>query len=205
MRGKYICIEGPDGAGKSTLANAIVTTLNTQGQESTYRNFPSDGPMGRLIRQGLRGELALDQKVYLYLFCADGLQQNQDIESMLQLGVHVICDRHPTMSGRVFQLDHHSFNQIETVYDSSTVDGVLPPDSLFVVDVPAEVTLARMRSREKYKDVVFESEDIEKVKDLRCRYLELARRYKATLLDGTWPTIDLVGQVTSSAIWGGDT
>ena len=34
---------------------------------------------GSLIRSGLKGEVELNQQAYLYLFCADGLQANQEI------------------------------------------------------------------------------------------------------------------------------
>ena len=199
MKGKYVCIEGPDGSGKSTLARCLVQHLEEQGISSVYRWFPSDNAVGGLIRQGLKGETNLDQKTYLYLFCADGLQANGEIAHHLELGRHVICDRHPTLSGRVFQVDHHDGSQVETVYNSSTDDGVLHPDRLFVLDVPPEVSLERMKRREKYKDVVFESEDLGRVTELRRRYMELADRYHARILDGQRPLEELVTEVITTA------
>lgn len=199
MKGKYICIEGPDGGGKSTLAKNIVQHLEHHGGQAVYRWFPSDNPMGSLIRQGLRGELKLDQRAYLYLFCADGLQANELINDHLNSGRHVICDRHPTLSGRVFQPDHHTHRVIEDVYGAGTEDGIRHPDKIFVLDVPPEVSLQRMQSRSKYKDVVFESDDIAKVADLRDRYLRLAKRYDAIVLDGQTPAYDLVDQVVRLA------
>lgn len=192
MRGKYICIEGPDGGGKSTLAKSLVQHIAELGGLSTYRWFPSDNPVGSLIRAGLRGEVELSQKAYLYLFCADGLQANKQIEENLANGYHVVCDRHPTLSGRVFQPDHHNLEDIENVYGAASEDGILHPDAIFILDVPAAVSLERMRGRAKYKDVVFESENIEKVRELQGRYLKMAVRYGATILSGELPTEELV-------------
>jgi len=198
MKGKYICLEGPDGGGKTTLARAICQRLASQGVNALRYWFPSDNAVGSLIRQGLRGETKINQKAYLYLFAADGLQANAELEACLAMGHHVVCDRHPTLSGLVFQPDHHTQGQIESVYGSASIDGVIKPDHLFIIDVPADVTLARMRSREKYKDVVFESDRVEKVDELRQRYLKLVQRTDAILLDGTRPTEDLVTNVLHS-------
>jgi len=195
MTGKYICLEGGDGGGKTTLARMICQRLAGKGVNSLRYWFPSENTVGALIRKGLRGEVKIAQEAYLYLFAADGLQANAELGACLRMGHHVVCDRHPTLSGRVFQPDHHEVKQIEQVYDSATADGVLLPDHLFVIDIPAEVSLSRMKSREKYKDVVFESDKIEKVEELRQRYLALAKTYKATLLDGTNTPESLIDQV----------
>ena len=199
MRGKYVCIEGTDGSGKSTLARSICQYLEDRGRSAVYRWFPSDNPVGALIRSSLRGDVLLDQKAYLYLFCADGLQANGEIEHHLELGRHVICDRHPTLSGRVFQVDHHEVEIVDQIYDFATDDGVLVPDYLFVLDVPADVSLARMEKREKYKDVVFESDDLERIAELRRRYMVLADRYNATILSGELDPEALIERVIELA------
>jgi len=198
VKGSYICLEGGDGGGKTTLARMICQRLAAKGTNALRYWFPSDNAVGSLIRQGLRGETKISQKAYLYLFAADGLQANAELEACMGMGHHVVCDRHPTLSGRVFQPDHHELKVIENVYGAATVDGVLLPDYLFVIDIPAEVSLARMKSREKYKDVVFESDKIEKVEELRQRYLALAKRFGATILDGTNLPESLADQVLTA-------
>lgn len=191
-RGKFICLEGGDGSGKSYLAGKLTERLqpNVVG-----KRFPSDGHIGSLIRRGLMGEIEISQKSYLYLFSADGIQEDNHIQGLLTLGVHVICDRHPTLSGRVFQKLHHTAENIESVYDAASNDGISIPDKLFVLDVPTEVALARMASREKYKDVVFEKDDSEYVESIRKAYLCLAMSCGGTVLDGTKPVDELVTKV----------
>jgi dTMP kinase len=187
-RGKYICFEGGDGTGKSTLARALYMRTD---DAATIR-FPSDGDVGQLIRSGLMGETKLDERAYLYLFAADGLNEEKNIDALLDDSRHVICDRHPTLSGRVFQPLHHPDAHIEAVYNSAAEDGISMPDHLFVLDIPVSDALERMASREKYKDVVFEKADPEYIAMLRVRYLQLAKRFGGTVLDGTLPTEELV-------------
>lgn len=190
-RGKYICLEGGDGTGKSTLAEALFRRI----EGSAKLRFPSDGHVGKMIREGLMGIRVLNEKSYLYLFAADGLQEETEIQELLGEGRDVICDRHPTLSGRVFQPKHHPKEHIESVYNSAAVDGISMPDYLFVLDLPVEESLARMAAREKYKDVVFEEDDIGKLEKLRERYHDIAYRFNGTLLDASKKTEDLVEQI----------
>jgi len=180
MRGKYICLEGNDNSGKSTLANALHKRL----EGSHYKRFPSDGHVGKLIRSGLMGQRLLSEKAYLYLFAADGLVEERDIQEILNEGSHVICDRHPTLSGRVYQPRHHSLSSIEDVYSSAADDGISMPDHLFIIEVSAEESLRRGQGRDKYDDVVFESEKLSEIEDVNKRYRALATRFGGKILDG---------------------
>ena len=197
-RGTYICLEGGDGGGKTTLARMICQRFATKGVNALRYCFPSDNAVGSLIRQGLMGNVRLDPKAYLYLFAADGMQANTELKRCLEMGHHVVCDRHPTLSGRVFQVDHHEIAQVERIYDTAGEDGIMMPDALFVIDIPAEVSLQRMQKRDKYKDVVFESDKLEQIEVLRQRYLKLAARYSATILDGTRNLDHLVEDVIAT-------
>ena len=81
------------------------------------------------------------------------------------------------------------------MYTAARRDGLRLPDALFVIDVPAEVALERMRARDKYRDVVFERDDLKYVCSLRERYRSLAQRHGGHVLDGTKPTAELVKDV----------
>lgn len=190
-RGKYICIEGVDGSGKSTLVAELIIELGLAAGQT----FPSGGRIGSLIRSALRGDSELPSKAFLYLFCADGFEQQAGIEERLESGFDVVVDRHPTMSGRVFQLEHHAVQEIEAVYGAADRDGLLRPDHLFILDAPADVLMTRMKSREKYKDVVFEKDDIKHVETIRQRYLQLADRFGGVVLDATRSIKELAADI----------
>ncbi|MBW1832881.1 MAG: dTMP kinase [Deltaproteobacteria bacterium] len=195
-RGKYIVIEGGDGTGKTTLVKAVSASTEWPHR---VRRFPSDGVIGHVIREGLMGDRPIENKAFMYLFAADGMQENSAIEGELARGLMVLCDRHPTLSGEVFQLDHHKPSQISQVYGAAVEDGMLKPDVLFVIDIPPEVALERMRAREKYVDAVFEKHTIDRVSDVRRRYLSLADRKNAIVLDGLRSTAELVQDVVRLA------
>jgi dTMP kinase len=198
-RGKYICLEGGDGTGKSKLADALRDKLIALSISVFPMRFPSDGEVGKLIRSGLMGDKDLEEKSYLYLFAADGLNEESTIQLHLNEGHHVICDRHPTLSGRVFQPKHHPESHIEAVYDSAAADGISMPDFLFVLDMPVEGSLARMSGREKYKDVVFEEDNLDKLRTLRERYHDIAYRFKGVLIDASLSTEELAELVMDRA------
>lgn len=204
-RGRYLCFEGGHASGKSALSLEVNAELGRRNQRATHVTFPSDrSDVGNLIRSYLKGEAAIaSPKALLYLYAADGHAVDPWMNEVLHFGAHVVADRHPVYSGRVYQLEHHPQWHIENVYATAEL---LVPDVLFVVDVPPEVAIERMQRREKYKAKIFETSDVEKMEVYRQRYLELAatavdRRLarRCHVLDGTHPMGDLVADAISLA------
>ena len=100
-RGKFIVLEGVDGAGTTTQANLVKATLSAKDVESVVTAQPSDGPIGRLIRSILRGQVTRENgervggQAIAALFAADRSEHIDSlIEPLLAKGVHVICDRY---------------------------------------------------------------------------------------------------------------
>lgn len=92
-------IEGLDGAGTTTQARRLVEHLNAHGTQAHATREPSDGPVGRLIREMLTGGHAIEgeklsQGTFGLLFAADRLDHMQrEVEPKLAAGVTVISDR----------------------------------------------------------------------------------------------------------------
>lgn len=197
-RGKHIVLEGMDFSGKSTLAALVGEQLLATGSRTVRTiRFPSDGPIGSMIRAVLYGRTEIDRKALLYLFTADGVDQRSLIERWIAAGHHVICDRHPCLSGWVYQRQEHPLRSIEAVHHTAPLAQY---DKLFVIDLPAKDALARQRSREKERDVVYEYEledpqALIRVRTMRELYLQLAEDHKATILDGRLPAAVLVDQI----------
>jgi dTMP kinase len=97
--GRLIVIEGLDGAGTTTQTKRLVDTLNARGTKAHATREPSDGPVGRLIREMLGGGHAIEgeklsQGTFGLLFAADRLDHCQrEVEPALAAGVTVISDR----------------------------------------------------------------------------------------------------------------
>jgi dTMP kinase len=96
---RLIVLEGLDGAGTTTQARRLVEHLQGRGQLAHLTREPSDGPIGRLIRELLTGRHALpdgriSQSTFGLLFAADRLDHLQrEVEPRLAAGAIVISDR----------------------------------------------------------------------------------------------------------------
>lgn len=96
MTGTLIAIEGIDGAGTTTQAQLLGDWMAAQAMPAHVTCEPSDGPVGRLLRQILRHEVQqMDAAAIALLFAADRLHHvRAEIEPHRQQGQHVISDRY---------------------------------------------------------------------------------------------------------------
>jgi dTMP kinase len=96
---RLIVLEGLDGAGTTTQSRRLALHLRGRGQRAHLTREPSDGPVGRLIREMLGGRHALpdgriSQSTFGLLFAADRLDHLQrEVEPQLAAGVTVVSDR----------------------------------------------------------------------------------------------------------------
>jgi dTMP kinase len=96
---RLIVLEGLDGAGTTTQARRLALHLRDLGHKAHLTREPSDGPIGRLIREMLTGHHAIAdqtirQSTFGLLFAADRLDHMQrEVEPQLAAGVTVISDR----------------------------------------------------------------------------------------------------------------
>lgn len=96
---RLIVLEGLDGAGTTTQSRRLVEHLRGRGRLAHLTREPSDGPIGRLIREMLTGHHALpdgqiSQSTFGLLFAADRLDHLQrEVEPRLAAGALVVSDR----------------------------------------------------------------------------------------------------------------
>jgi dTMP kinase len=97
--GRLIVLEGLDGAGTTTQARRLVEHLSAAGQAAHLTREPSDGPVGRLIREMLVGghaiaDAKLSQGTFGLLFAADRLDHLQrEVDPAIESGAIVVSDR----------------------------------------------------------------------------------------------------------------
>lgn len=96
---RLIVLEGLDGAGTTTQAKRLVEHIVAKGGKAHATREPSDGPVGRLIREMLTGKHVIEgqrisQSTFGLLFAADRMDHLQrEVEPQLAAGVTVISDR----------------------------------------------------------------------------------------------------------------
>ena len=98
MKGFFIVLEGPDGAGTTTHAKLLAERLESEGHEVVLTMEPTEGEYGKKVREALCGggvaRYAPTPEEIQQLFCADRAEHvTQVIQPALRAGKIVICDR----------------------------------------------------------------------------------------------------------------
>ncbi len=176
MTGKFIVIEGLEGAGKTTARQVIVDTLRENGiTDLVYTREPGGTPLAEklrtLIKDGIDGETVTDKAEVLMLYAARIQLVDNVIKPALARGQWVIGDRHD-LSSQAYQGGGRGIDRklMESLRD--TVLGDFYPDFTLYLDLPPETGLARARSRGELDRI--EQESLDFFRRTRARYLELA-------------------------------
>ncbi len=147
-RGRFVVLEGLDGAGTTTQAARLATALRQAGHRVVLTREPSNGPVGVLLRQALaarrprpEGERLSDAALAL-LFAADRLQHlDSTVEPGLARGAIVISDRY-ALSSLAYQGRVLGQPWVETLNARART-----PDLTLFLEVRPRVAAARRRLR----------------------------------------------------------
>ncbi len=176
-RGCFITLEGGEGAGKSTQARMLAERLSLRGLECVTTREPGGSPHAEELRAVLlSGAVAsLGPMAEALLFAAARVDHlDHTIRPALARGAYVICDRFADSTrayqGALGNIDPRLILALEAV----TV-GATRPDLTLMLDLPAEVGLARARARRGGGATDrFESEGVEFHRGLRSSFLDIA-------------------------------
>lgn len=173
MRGRFITIEGIDGAGKSSHLAYIAGRVREKGALVVETREPGGTRLGEALRSIVLHEAMQVRTEACLLFGARGEHVAQVIEPALAAGQWVVCDRF-TDSTYAYQCGGHGLPQ--AVFESlSQALAPLPvPDATFLFDVDPEVAAARQRAAQRDPDR-FEREQVDFFRRVRAAYLERAR------------------------------
>jgi dTMP kinase len=170
-QGKFIVIEGIDGAGTTTQSKRLVDAVqNSIGVDSViWTCEPSKGPVGQFIRAFLKHDIQDEEgeewsppaMAMAHLFTADRQDHLvSEIEPALMAGRHVICDRYyySTLGYQALTMYDGragAFTRLAPLLENCAV-----PDLVVVLDVgPAEA--ARRRSNRKGRREQFEVDELQ--------------------------------------------
>jgi dTMP kinase len=180
--GRFITVEGIEGAGKSSHIEAMRAHLEACGIKVRLTREPGGAPVSESIRQLLLdpGNLGMDADTELLLvFAARAEHLAKVIRPSLEAGEWVLCDRF-TDATYAYQGGGRGIEASRIAALEDWVQGKLRPDLVVLLDIDPEVGLARAASRSD-KDR-FEQEDAAFFHRVRRVYLDRAaavpKRYR---------------------------
>ena len=171
MTGKFITLEGMDGAGKSTHISNIIQILQAQGHEVISTREPGGTALGEKLRELLLHENMHPETETLLMFAARREHIDRVISPALVRGAYVLSDRF-TDATYAYQCGAKGVPASKIQLLEQWVQADIQPDITLLFDVPVEVSLNRLataRSPDK-----FERENAEFFTKIRHAYLQRA-------------------------------
>jgi len=189
-RGRFITLEGIDGAGKSTHARWLAEALGARGLRVMATREPGGTPTGEAIREWLLHQSMTHDAEALLMFAARREHVVHVIEPALARGELVLCDRF-TDATYAYQGAGHGVSIVMIGELAHWVHGRCNPDLTLLFDVPSAVSrerLERMHAKGKVLDK-FEREAQAFFERVRDGYLARAAEEPARfrVIDATRP------------------
>jgi len=157
--GLFIVVEGPEGAGKSTLVRSLATRLLATGRQVVTVREPGGTPVAEAARKvalKFPHEMAPAAELFLFLAARADLVHHV-IRPALDAGQVVLADRFE-LSTMAYQVAGGGLPAGEVAEANRLATGGLVPDITLVLDVPVAVGRDRQRAARKVQDR-FERQD----------------------------------------------
>ncbi|MBS0590218.1 MAG: dTMP kinase [Proteobacteria bacterium] len=161
-RGKFITLEGGEGAGKSTVLDAVHTRLVALGHDVVVTREPGGTPAGEAIRRvlldpGLHGGIAAETELLL-MFAARAQHVRETIAPALAAGRWVLSDRF-TDASYAYQGGGRA-QPVERIAELEHWAALgLQPDLTLLLDLPVDIGLDRARGRGPADRIELETQD----------------------------------------------
>lgn len=184
-RGRFITLEGSEGAGKSTNVEVAEQCLRAMGIDVAVTREPGGTPLAEEIRKLLlstREETVDPLAETLLMFAARSQHLAKVIGPCLDQGRWVLCERF-TDATHAYQGGGRGVDPLAIKALAALVHPGLEPDLTLYLDVPVEQALARISGRTLDR---FERERRAFFERVRARYLELAsENRRVCVIDAT--------------------
>ena len=145
MSGLFITLEGGEGAGKTTIANAVIDKLSTLGIETLYTREPGGIKIAEKIREVIldRDHTEMDCRTEALLYAAARRQHLvEKVKPAMDEGRIVLCDRFVD-SSIVYQGYARGIGMDEV----REIEGFMPDLTIFF-DIKPEIGLARIAAND---------------------------------------------------------
>ena len=193
--GYFIALEGGDGAGKSTQAQALAEWIRSKGHEVVVTREPGGSAVGQRLRAMLLdvGNTGISHRAEALLYAADRAEHVESvIRPALERGAVVITDRYID-SSVAYQGAGRDLSGAEVGRISRWATDGLVPDLTVLLDVDPEA------ARERFTEALdrLESEPVEFHARVRSGFLALAAAdpVRYLVVDAGQPVAEVTGAI----------
>lgn len=176
MQGKFIVVEGLEGAGKSSAIASLVSHLQAKSIPTLTVREPGGTPMAEalrgLVKQQWQEEVTAETELLL-MYASRVQVVHNVIRPTLAAGKWVIADRHD-LSSRAYQGGGRQLGDAKLQTLKQLVLGDFVPDLTLLLDLDPAVGLERARARGELDRI--EQETMAFFQRTRARYLEIAQQ-----------------------------
>ena len=200
-KGRFIVIEGIDGAGKTTQIELLANRLREQGRVVHVTAEPTVSVSGGLLRDALGGIANRTACEMAALFVLDRIFHNVNpngINAMLEKGIDVICDRY-YYSSLAYQGSETDFEWVKSM--NLNCPEIRTPDLCIFLDLSPEESLKRISKGRTSTELYERLDTLVSVRNRFFEVFELLRdRDNIKVIDTTGDGIEEVAKKIASAV-----
>lgn len=174
FKGKFITLEGIDGAGKSTHLSWIAEQLRVYHPEVVMTREPGGTPLGEKLREVLLKQTMHPETETLLMFAARREHLDKIIFPALMSGAWVVSDRFSDASF-AYQGGGRGVSSDKLEVLEQWVQQGVQPDLTLLFDIPVAICKHRLSGNTRFDR--FEREQEIFFENVRSAYLKRAARY----------------------------
>jgi dTMP kinase len=190
-KGKFLTLEGVDGAGKSTHVQFIADFVASKGHHAIMTREPGGTELAERLREAILGQRMDPAVETLLIFAGRADHVARVIRPALESGSWVICDRFSDATAAYQGAGNGVSQQLIESLGEVAHPGLMP-DRTLIFDCPYEVASKRLSASGKKLDR-FEREDRAFFERVRETYLARAKAEPARMrvIDATLPMAEI--------------
>ncbi len=149
--GRFIVLEGLDGAGTTTQGALLAARLIEHDIPVELTKEPTDGVLGRIARAFTDGELHLEAETVALTFAADRIEHTVEMRQLLDAGTWVVSDRYVASSLAYQTSQGLPFEWVRTLNSRA-----MEPDATVFVDTSVATCVSRLEARGEFNTGPFD-------------------------------------------------
>lgn len=149
--GRFIVLEGLDGAGTTTQGALLAERLREAGIPVELTKEPTDSALGRIARAFTDGDIHLEPETVALTFAADRIEHTVEMRAQLDAGTWVVSDRYVASSLAYQTSQGLPFEWVRTLNSRA-----MEPDATIFVDTPVATCVARLGARGEFNTGPFD-------------------------------------------------